>query len=100
MVPDSGSSVHSSEAAFSEKRAHSVIFLQGVLLSHCGRKDKTIQMQVDIQYENRKSVQNCWIKKKKPRGEIPPYEMGTNWNGWFKKINKNISHKNNFFKNF
>lgn len=63
MVPDSGSSVHSSEAAFPEKRAHSVIFLQGVLLSHCGREDTTNQMQVDIKYENRKSVQNCWISK-------------------------------------
>lgn len=72
MVPDSGSSVHSSEAAFSEERAHSVIFLQGVLLSHCGRKDKTIQMQVDIQYENRKSVQNCWIKKKNLEAKYHP----------------------------
>lgn len=72
MVPDSGSSIHSSEAAFPEERAHSVIFLQGVLLSHCGRENTTIQMQVDIQYENLSPYKTAEFKKKNLKAKYHP----------------------------
>lgn len=40
MVPDSGSSVYSSEATLAEEGPHPVILFQGVLFSNCERKNK------------------------------------------------------------